>query len=93
MLKARNKKGFTLAETLIVVAIIAVLAAIAFIGIITHMRSMTKLEYDKYAKEIFIAAQNHLSMAAAHILAKRTRMRTASTIWSSAKTALPKAAC
>lgn len=63
MLKARNKKGFTLAETLIVVAIIAVLAAIAFIGIITHMRSMTKLEYDKYAKEIFIAAQNHLSMA------------------------------
>ena len=63
MLKARNKKGFTLAETLIVVAIIAVLAAIAFIGIITHMRNMTKLEYDKYAKEIFIAAQNHLSMA------------------------------
>ena len=63
MLSKRNNKGFTLAETLIVVLIIIVLAAVAFVGVAAYQRSMTKLEYDGYAKEIFIAAQNHLTMA------------------------------
>jgi prepilin-type N-terminal cleavage/methylation domain-containing protein len=63
MLKAHNKKGFTLAETLMVVAIIVILAAVAFIAIINYLRTMTKLQYDGYAKEIFIAAQNHLAVA------------------------------
>lgn len=53
-----------MAELLIVVAIIVVLAGVAFVGVASHMRSMTKLEYDGYAKEIFVAAQNHLTMAA-----------------------------
>ncbi|MBQ4381875.1 MAG: type II secretion system protein, partial [Oscillospiraceae bacterium] len=60
----RNRKGFTLAEILIVVAIIGVLAAVAFISVQSFMRGLTKLEYDGYAKEIFIAAQEHLSVAA-----------------------------
>ena len=63
MQNKRLKKGFTLAETLIVVAIIVVLAAVIVIAVFAYLRSMTKLEYDGYAKEIFIAAQNHLSMA------------------------------
>ena len=62
--KTQNrKKGFTLAETLIVIGIIAVLAALIVIAVFAYLRSLTKLEYDGYAKEIFIAAQNHLSMA------------------------------
>lgn len=59
-----NKKGFTLAEALIVVAIVLVLAAVAFIAVWVYQRSMHHLEMDEYAKEIFIAAQNHLSAAA-----------------------------
>lgn len=59
----RRKKGFTMAEMLIVVGIIGVLAGVAFIAVSRYLRSMTKLEYDGYAKEIFVAAQNHLSMA------------------------------
>lgn len=62
MLSKRNNKGFTLAETLLVVLIIIVLVAVAFVSVITYQRNMTKLEYDGYAKEIFIAAQNHLTM-------------------------------
>lgn len=63
MQKKRKKAGFTLGEVLIVIAIIGVLSAIAFVGVVNYLRSLTKLEYDGYAKEIFIEAQNHLSMA------------------------------
>lgn len=62
MQKKRKKAGFTLGEVLIVIAIIGVLCGIAFVGVINYLRSLTKLEYDGYAKEIFIEAQNHLSM-------------------------------
>ena len=60
--KARRKNGFTLAEMLIVVGILGILMAFAFIGITGYLRSMTKLEYDGYAREIFVAAQNHLAV-------------------------------
>lgn len=63
MQKKNKNSGFTMAELLIVVGIIAVLAAVSFVGIIGYMRSLAKLEYDNYAKEIFVAAQNHLTMA------------------------------
>ena len=63
MQKARKNNGFTLAEALIVVGIVVVLMGVAFVSVISYMRSMTKLEYDGYAREIFIAAQNHLSVA------------------------------
>ena len=64
MQRMKSKKGFTMAEVLIVVAIIGVLAGVAFISVTRYLRSMTKLEYDNYAKSIFVAAQNHLTMAA-----------------------------
>ena len=63
MRKTRNRSGISLAEMLIVVLIIVVLMALAFLGVARYLRSMTKLEYDNYAKELFVAAQNHLTMA------------------------------
>ncbi len=63
MKKLNNKFGMTMAEMLIVVAIIVVLAGVAFIAVNNHQRSLGQLERDGIAKEIFVAAQNHLTMA------------------------------
>lgn len=63
MNKKRKDRGFTMAEMLIVVGIIIVLAGVAFIAVANHQRSMAQLERDTIAKEIFVAAQNHLTMA------------------------------
>ena len=52
-----------MAELLIVVAIILVLLGVAFISVVSHQRSMAQLERDGIAKEIFVAAQNHLTVA------------------------------
>ena len=62
MQKNRNS-GFSLAELLIVVAIVVVLMAVAFVAVQNYQNSMTRLEFDTIAKEIFIAAQNHLTTA------------------------------
>ena len=62
-MKYKKNKGFTLAEMLIAVAIIGVLMAVSFIAVQNYQRSLHQLEYDGIAKEIFIAAQNHLTMA------------------------------
>jgi len=64
-IKYRHKQsaGFTMAELLVVVAIIGILAGVSFIAVQTHQKSMTQLQYDTIAKEIFVAAQNHLTLA------------------------------
>lgn len=62
-MRASEGRGFTLAETLMVVALIGVITAIAFIGILHWQRTMKQLEYDTKAKEVFVAAQNHLTLA------------------------------
>ena len=58
-----NRKGFSLAEVLIVAAIIVVLAGISTVAVFRYQRSLKQLELDGIAKEIFVAAQNHLTMA------------------------------
>ena len=50
-----------MAEMLIVVAIIAVLGGVSFIAVWNYQRSLGQLERDNIAKEIFVAAQNHLT--------------------------------
>ncbi len=63
MVKLKKKNGFSIGEMMVVVAIMVVLAAVGIVAIISYLRSMTKMQYDDHAKEIFIAAQNHLAMA------------------------------
>ena len=63
MKKLFNRKGFSLAEMLVVVGIIVILMAVGFIGLVNYQRSTHQLEMDNTAKEIFVAAQNHLAMA------------------------------
>ena len=63
-LKNRNNNlGFMLAELLVVIAILAILAGVSFVSVSSYIRGLQALEMDETAKEIFIAAQNHLSAA------------------------------
>ena len=61
--KLKQSVGMTMAEMLIVVAIIGVLSGVAFISVFAYQRTMGQLERDGIAKEIFVAAQNHLTAA------------------------------
>lgn len=61
--KIGSRQGMTMAEMLTVVAIIIILAGVAFIAIMNYQRSMALLERNTIAKELFIAAQNHLTVA------------------------------
>lgn len=62
-MKNRKKSGFTLAELLAVIAIVIILLGVLAVNVAARQRSMTRLEFDAIAKEIFIAAQNHLTAA------------------------------
>ena len=73
LLRKRAKRGFTMAELLAVIAIIAVMAGLAFVGITQAQKNAQQLELDGTAKEIFIAAQNHLSEADAQGVLARVK--------------------
>ena len=61
MKKLKSKSGFTLAEMLMVIAIILILSGVSFIAVNSYQRSLGQVERDGIAKEIFVAAQNHLT--------------------------------
>lgn len=63
MKKLKRRLGMTMAELLIVVAIIIILGSLGFIAVWNYQRSLGQLERDGIAKEIFVAAQNHLTAA------------------------------
>ena len=63
MKKKRNIRGFTMAELLIVVAVITVLSGVGFVAVQSHRKALEQSEANTIAKEIFFAAQNHLTMA------------------------------
>lgn len=61
MSRARRSKGFTLAELMLTTAIIIILAALGFIALINYQKDLKLTEMDNAAREIFVAAQNHLT--------------------------------
>ena len=61
----KNRKGFTLAELLITVAITVILASFGFVSVSGYQRRLKLTEMDNTAREIFIAAQNHLTSSEA----------------------------
>jgi Tfp pilus assembly protein PilE len=61
--KLRSDRGMTMAEMLATVAILMILMGVIFVGLIHYQKLMAQAERDGYAKQIFIAAQNHLTMA------------------------------
>ena len=63
--KRLDRKGFTLAEVLVTVAIIIILAGVTIVSVVQYQKNLRLMEMDGTAKEIFIAAQNHLSVAQA----------------------------
>ena len=61
----RRKGGFTMAELLMTVAIILILSSLVFVGILQIVNRMKMMEMNQTAKQIFIAAQNHLTQVKA----------------------------
>lgn len=65
MCDRRKNKGFTLAELLIVIAIMGILCAFGFVAVVQHQRNLKLTEADNIAREIYEGAQNHLTAAEA----------------------------
>lgn len=61
--KLKSSKGFTLAETLVALALMVILLAISLLGIVSYVKNMKLTEMDSTAREVFLAAQNHLTSA------------------------------
>jgi prepilin-type N-terminal cleavage/methylation domain-containing protein len=61
--RKRVRAGFTLAELMIVVAIMGILAAFGFVAVAQHQRQLKLTEADNIAREIYEGAQNHLTAA------------------------------
>ena len=59
--RERRRKGFTLAEVLVVIAIIVVLLCVTFIAASGIIASMKQNKLDTIAQDIYVAAQDRLT--------------------------------
>ncbi len=59
----RREAGFTMVEMMVTVAVLVILMGVAFVSVLSYQRSMKLKELDETAQAIYVAAQNHLSMA------------------------------
>ena len=57
----KNRKGFSLGELMIVVAILGVLFGLGAVEVVKYKKKIKQLHYDSYAEIIFNAAQNRLT--------------------------------
>ena len=60
MQKNRSRAGFTLLETLLVVAILAVLFGVTLMSVTTFQKELRQKELDSKAEAIYMAAQNRI---------------------------------
>ena len=60
-LQNRNRRGFTLPEVLLTVAILVVIFAVAVIGVSKFQQSLRQKELDSKAEIIYMAAQNRIT--------------------------------
>ena len=56
-----NKKGFTLAEVLIVIGILSILFSIGALTVVQYQRNLKLTEMDGIARQIFLTAQNYIT--------------------------------
>lgn len=63
--KRKSTSGFTLAEVLIVVAIMVILMGLAAVAVLSYQKSLKLTEMDSTARQIFVAAQNHMTASKA----------------------------
>ena len=54
----KNRRGFTLVETLLVIAVLVILLAVSAVGVAVYLRQAQVTELDNAAREIYLAAQN-----------------------------------
>lgn len=65
----RNSSGFTMAETLLTVAILLIVMALVFVNVFSYQKSLRQKELDDKAQIIYVAAQSQLSSLKANGLA------------------------
>ncbi len=70
-----RKAGFTLVETLLVVGILITLLALSVIAVSNHAADLRQLEMDAKAEQIYIAAQNRMTVLRANGVEYKYQLR------------------
>lgn len=66
VMRRRASKGFTMMEAVLVVALLTIIGALAFGQFMSLMRAAYHREMEETAKELYIAAESHLSAASSN---------------------------